>query len=172
MWNLHFFFFFVFSRAAPAAYRDSQARGLIGAAAASVHHRHSNARSLTHWARPGIEPAASWFLVRFVNHWATMGTPASFLIWIMGVTSSLVMVCTPTVLCLLLENKRLKTEVGSCYWLKFFHGFPSPGIKIPDPYKALCEQISLLLIGLLLFLFWERLKCHLLIKTFLFFFFF
>ena len=27
---------------------------------------HSNARSLTHWARPGIEPVTSWFLVRFV----------------------------------------------------------------------------------------------------------
>ena len=33
-----------------------------------------NAKSLTHWARLGIKPAASWFLVRFVN-WATMGTP-------------------------------------------------------------------------------------------------
>ena len=28
---------------------------------------HGNARSLTHWARPGIEPATSWFLVRFVS---------------------------------------------------------------------------------------------------------
>ena len=36
---------------------------------------HSNAGSLTHWARPGIEPSTSWFLVGFVNHWATMGTP-------------------------------------------------------------------------------------------------
>ena len=32
-------------------------------------------RSLTHWARPGIEPVSSWLLVRFANHWATMGTP-------------------------------------------------------------------------------------------------
>ena len=28
------------------------------------------------WARPGIKPANSWILVRFVNHWATTGTPA------------------------------------------------------------------------------------------------
>ena len=27
---------------------------------------HGNARSLTHWARPGIESTTSWFLVRFV----------------------------------------------------------------------------------------------------------
>ena len=36
---------------------------------------HSSTRSLTHWARPGFEPATSWFLVGFINHWATMGTP-------------------------------------------------------------------------------------------------
>ena len=28
---------------------------------------HGNVRSLTHRARPGIEPATSWFLVRFVS---------------------------------------------------------------------------------------------------------
>ena len=33
--------------------------------------------SLTHWTRPGIKPTISWFLVRFVNYWATMGTPLS-----------------------------------------------------------------------------------------------
>ena len=27
---------------------------------------HGNTRSLTHWARPGIEPTTSWFLVGFV----------------------------------------------------------------------------------------------------------
>ena len=77
-----FFFFFVFlsfSRAAPVAYGGSQARGRIGAAAnpSSVcsSTAHVNARSLTHWARPGIKPATSWFPVGFVNHWATTGTP-------------------------------------------------------------------------------------------------
>ena len=29
---------------------------------------HSNARSLTHWARPEIEPASSWMLVGFVTN--------------------------------------------------------------------------------------------------------
>ena len=28
---------------------------------------HGNARSLIHWARPGIEPTSSWILVRFVT---------------------------------------------------------------------------------------------------------
>ena len=36
---------------------------------------HGIARSLTHWMRLGIKPATSWFLVGFVNHWATTGTP-------------------------------------------------------------------------------------------------
>ena len=39
---------------------------------------HGNARSLTHGARPGIEPTASWLLVGFVNHCATTGTPHSY----------------------------------------------------------------------------------------------
>ena len=38
-------FLFVFLRAAPAAYGSSQARGKIGAAAASLYHSHSNAGS-------------------------------------------------------------------------------------------------------------------------------
>ena len=84
-------FFFHLLRAAPRAYRASQARGQIRAVASSLHysHRntgsklplrptptaHSNARSLTHWMRPGIEPTSSWILVRFINHWTMMGTP-------------------------------------------------------------------------------------------------
>ena len=39
------FFFFFFLRALPAAYGRSQASGPIGAAAAGLHHSHSNARS-------------------------------------------------------------------------------------------------------------------------------
>ena len=40
--------------------------------AVSVTHTraHGNTRSLTHWARPGIEPSTSWFLVGFISHWA------------------------------------------------------------------------------------------------------
>ena len=56
-------------RAALAACGSSQARPLAYSTA------HGNAGSLTHWARPGIEPATSWFLVGFINHWATKGTP-------------------------------------------------------------------------------------------------
>ena len=38
---------------------------------------HSNIGYLTHRERPGIEPATSWFLIGFVNHWATTGTPST-----------------------------------------------------------------------------------------------
>ena len=81
-----FFFFFCLFRAAPVAYGASQARGLIGAIAAGLHHKHSNARSkpiwaesvnytathsntrsLAHWTRPEIEPPTSWFLVGFIS---------------------------------------------------------------------------------------------------------
>ena len=63
-------------RATPVVYGGSQARGPIGATAASLHHTHSNTRSshicdLNHssipGARPGIEPATSWFLVGFIS---------------------------------------------------------------------------------------------------------
>ena len=37
-----FFFFLVFSKAAPMAYGGSQARGLIGPVAAGLHHSHRN----------------------------------------------------------------------------------------------------------------------------------
>ena len=40
--------FFFFPKAAPAAYGGSQARGLIGAVAASLCQRHSNVRSKLH----------------------------------------------------------------------------------------------------------------------------
>ena len=62
-----FFFLFSFFRAAPAAHGGSQARGRIGTAVAGLHHSHSHAGSLTHWARPRIEPMASWILVGFVT---------------------------------------------------------------------------------------------------------
>ena len=47
---LFYFLFFIFClfafpRATPTTYGDSQARGLIGAAAARLHHSHSNSRS-------------------------------------------------------------------------------------------------------------------------------
>ena len=76
-------FFFLLFRAASAADGSSQARSQIRATAASLCHSHSNsriwalsatytighgnARSPTHWARLGIEPASSWILVGFVS---------------------------------------------------------------------------------------------------------
>ena len=103
-WFFFFLFFFFLSfvfclfRAALSAYGGSQTRGQIGAIAAGLRHSynnasseqatpvtyataHSNSRSLTHWERPGIEPASSWILVRFVNHWAITGTPWVHLFW-------------------------------------------------------------------------------------------
>ena len=37
-----------------------------------------NTVSLTHWARSGIEPTSLCILVRFLTHWATMGTARLF----------------------------------------------------------------------------------------------
>ena len=46
---------FAFSWAAPAAYRGSQARGLIGAVAAGLHQGHSNMGSEPHlWPTPQL----------------------------------------------------------------------------------------------------------------------
>ena len=46
-----FFFFLLLFRATPVAHGDSQARGPIGAVAASLHHSHGNVRS-----EPGLRP--------------------------------------------------------------------------------------------------------------------
>ena len=45
---------------------QSQQRG-IPATSAVYTTAHGNARSLTHWVRPGIEPETSWFLAGFVS---------------------------------------------------------------------------------------------------------
>ena len=74
---------FLLSRAVSQAYGGSQARGPIRAIAAGLRHRprqrriwavsstyttaQGNTGSLTHWARPGIEPASSWILVRLIT---------------------------------------------------------------------------------------------------------
>ena len=88
---MFFIYLFVFPRAAPEAYGHSQAKGLIGSCSHQAYTRaiamriratsatyttaHGNTESLTHWARAGIEPSTSWFLVGFVNPCATTGTP-------------------------------------------------------------------------------------------------
>ena len=64
---LLFFFLFCIFRTTLAAYGSSQARGQIGAAAASLHHSYGYTGSLTHWVRPGIKPVSSWILVRFIT---------------------------------------------------------------------------------------------------------
>ena len=62
-----YLFIYLLFRATPEAYGRSQARGQIGAAAASLHHSPSNAGSLAHRARPGIKPTASGMLFRSVT---------------------------------------------------------------------------------------------------------
>ena len=92
-----FFVFLLFLWAASVAHGGSQARGSnrscsrwptpepqqrrIRAASATYTTAHGKAGSLTHWARAGIEPATPWFLVGFLNHCATTGTP-SLLSWV------------------------------------------------------------------------------------------
>ena len=61
------FFFFFFLRAAPEAYGGSHARVRIGATATPDLSLICKAGFLTHWVRPGIEPASSWLLFRFVT---------------------------------------------------------------------------------------------------------
>ena len=53
-------------RVTPEAYGSFQVRGWIGTASMTCTTAHDNAGSLTHWVRPGIEPASSWIPVRFV----------------------------------------------------------------------------------------------------------
>ena len=81
-----FFFFFLLFMATSTAYGSSQARGRIGAGATAMQDpsrvfdlrttAHGHAGSLTHGARPGIEPASSWILVRFISNmpqWELLG---------------------------------------------------------------------------------------------------
>ena len=70
--------------AARAAYGNSQAGGRTAATAAGLLHWHSNTRSEPHlWPKPQLMAMSeardgtesSWILVRFINCWATKGTP-------------------------------------------------------------------------------------------------
>ena len=75
--NLFFLFsFFLLFRPAPAAYMEvprlgvrSELQLLVYTTAASATYTtaHGNTRSLTHWARPGMEPTSSWILVGFIS---------------------------------------------------------------------------------------------------------
>ena len=116
---LFFFCLFVcfcLFRATPMAYGSSQARGQMEAAAADLHHSHSStgfrprlwpnmrahskARSLTHWAGPGIEPPSSWILVGFISFSQPelLLTPNSkhiaWLIWLIWLHTTLFLPCS------------------------------------------------------------------------------
>ena len=73
-----FIFIFWLFKATPAAYGGSQARDQTRAYATAtatpdlscicnLHHSSQQCQILTLWARPGIEPATSWFLVGFIS---------------------------------------------------------------------------------------------------------
>ena len=66
-WNYFFSFPFLSFQGRTCCVWRFPGWGRIGAVAASLRHSHSNAKSLTHWSRPGIEPATSWFLVGFFS---------------------------------------------------------------------------------------------------------
>ena len=88
------FFSFCFLGPYPRHMESSQARVWIRATAAGLHHTqqpriqaesatyttaHGRTRSLTHWARPGTEPASSWILVGFCFCCTIMGTPTTII---------------------------------------------------------------------------------------------
>ena len=92
------FFSFCLFRAEPLAYGSSQARGAgnqtcscqpitqpqrhqIWATSATYITAYGNARSLSHWSGPGIQPTFSGILVRFINCWTTMGTQFFLIMW-------------------------------------------------------------------------------------------
>ena len=87
-----------FFRAAPMAYGSCQARCRIRPVATGLHHSHSNAGSelhlqptpqlmampsLTHWEKPGIEPASSWFLVGFITTEPQWELHSTVLFWLL-----------------------------------------------------------------------------------------
>ena len=65
-----FIYLFCISRATPAAYRGSQARGLIGAVAVGLCQSHSNARS-----KPLLRPTPQLTATQFVSAEPPAETP-------------------------------------------------------------------------------------------------
>ena len=73
---------------------------------------HSSRGSLTPWAKAGMEPASSRFLVGFVNHWAMKGAPPEFT-WVSLSGFSFSKACCP---CLYFSNVQFMEEVCSESW--------------------------------------------------------
>ena len=73
--------FFFLTMATPSAYGSSQAIGQIGTTNAGLCHRHK-ARSLTYWARPGIEPMSSRTLPLVLNPLSYNGNSLTHFIYL------------------------------------------------------------------------------------------
>ena len=97
-------FSFIYFRAAPAAYGNSQARGRMRATAAGLHHSHShsNARDESHlydssqqcWIFNLLSKARDQTCILMDTswvhyHWAMMGTPSFFYMWLKWSISNL-----------------------------------------------------------------------------------
>ena len=77
-----FFFYFFLFRAALKAYESPQPRGQIGAAAAGLHHSHSDTGSELHRNLNPLSGARDWTNILMDSsqvhyHWATVGTPGT-----------------------------------------------------------------------------------------------
>ena len=73
MCNIYLFFVFSLFLGSHPGHMEVPRLGWNRNCSCWPNHSHSNMGSLTHWARPGIEPMPSWILVGFVNHWAMTG---------------------------------------------------------------------------------------------------
>ena len=104
----------------------------IQATSATFTTAHGNAGSLTRWGRPGIEPASSCFLVGFVNHWATKGTPhinkRKFISW----HSLALCLCSNYT-----SHLAILSTCQACLHLRAFHlSFLLPGtLTVPIPFS-------------------------------------
>ena len=101
---------------------------------------HSITGTLAHWAQPGIESESSWILVRFLNHWATTGTPTCsvglcfFLITWAGTRRSVTFTfllnlgkCQALIPLLLYNNSNHSVRIHS-FILSFFSFLPFLGL--------------------------------------------
>ena len=73
------------------------------------------------WARPGMESASSWLLVRFINHWAMKGTPENSSFLFTYLTKHIIFKAQVCVICLF--KKIFKAEKCSilCMCTHYFY---------------------------------------------------